>query len=206
MKKFINSLKSFFNNRIAVLIAVLIVLFSILVVHLFNLQIIKGNEYKKSLNSSIEKVISTQASRGRIFDRNGVLLAYDDIVYAVNISDTGSYKNKTEKNESINNSIIKTLDILKKNGDKYTNTFGISYEDGKYKYNVEGNSRLGFLRDCYGKATIADLSDEQKDSSAEDLMKYMIENYQINTENLSPEDLLEILYLRMNLTANSYTR
>ena len=70
MKKFINSLKSFFNNRIAVLIAVLIVLFSILVVHLFNLQIIKGNEYKKSLNSSIEKVISTQASRGRIFDRN----------------------------------------------------------------------------------------------------------------------------------------
>ena len=206
MKKFINSLKSFFNNRIAVLIAVLIVLFSILVVHLFNLQIIKGNEYKKSLNSSIEKVISTQASRGRIFDRNGVLLAYDDIVYAVNISDTGSYKNKTEKNESINNSIIKTLDILKKNGDKYTNTFGISYEDGKYKYNVEGNSRLGFLRDCYGKATIADLSDEQKDSSAEDLMKYMIENYQINTENLSPVDLLEILYLRMNLTANSYTR
>ena len=107
MKKFINSLKSFFNNRIAVLIAVLIILFSILVVHLFNLQIIKGNEYKKSLNSSIEKVISTQASRGRIFDRNGVLLAYDDIVYAVNISDTGSYKNKTEKNESINNSIIK---------------------------------------------------------------------------------------------------
>ena len=81
MKKFINSLKSFFNNRIAVLIAVLIVLFSILVVHLFNLQIIKGNEYKKSLNSSIEKVISTQAPRGRIFDRNGVLLAYDDIVY-----------------------------------------------------------------------------------------------------------------------------
>lgn len=206
MKKLKNSLKSFFNNRVSVLIVVMAVLFSILVVHLFNLQIIRGNEYKQSLNSSIEKVISTPASRGRIFDRNGVLLAYDDIVYAVNISDSGSFKNKTEKNEAINNSIIKTLDILSKNGDKYTNTFGISYENGKYEYNVEGNTRLGFLRDCYGKAAISDLTDEQKNSSADELMKYMITNYQINTDKLSPDDLLELLYLRMNLTANSYTR
>ena len=206
MKKLKNSLKSFFNNRVSVLIVVMAVLFSILVVHLFNLQIIRGNEYKQSLNSSIEKVISTPASRGRIFDRNGVLLAYDDIVYAVNISDSGSFKNKTEKNEAINNSIIKTLDILSKNGDKYTNTFGISYENGKYEYNVEGNTRLGFLRDCYGKAAISDLTDEQKNSSADELMKYMITNYQINTDKLSPDNLLELLYLRMNLTANSYTR
>lgn len=206
MKKLKNSLKSFFNNRVSVLIVVMAVLFSILVVHLFNLQIIRGNEYKQSLNSSIEKVISTPASRGRIFDRNGVLLAYDDIVYAVNISDSGSFKNKTEKNEAINNSIIKTLAILSKNGDKYTNTFGISYENGKYEYNVEGNTRLGFLRDCYGKAAISDLTDEQKNSSADELMKYMITNYQINTDKLSPDDLLELLYLRMNLTANSYTR
>lgn len=206
MKKLKNSLKSFFNNRVSVLIVVMAVLFSILVVHLFNLQIIRGNEYKQSLNSSIEKVISTPASRGRIFDRNGVLLAYDDIVYAVNISDSGSFKNKTEKNEAINNSIIKTLAILSKNGDKYTNTFGISYENGKYEYNVEGNTRLGFLRDCYGKAAISDLTDEQKNSSADELMKYMITNYQINTDKLSPDNLLELLYLRMNLTANSYTR
>lgn len=206
MKKLKNSLKSFFNNRVSVLIVVMAVLFSILVVHLFNLQIIRGNEYKQSLNSSIEKVISTPASRGRIFDRNGVLLAYDDIVYAVNISDSGSFKNKTEKNEAINNSIIKTLAILSKNGDKYTNTFGISYENGKYEYNVEGNTRLGFLRDCYGKAAISDLTDEQKNSSADELMKYMITNYQINTDKMSPDDLLELLYLRMNLTANSYTR
>lgn len=207
MRKTFYKFLSLFKHRIAVVSVAMIVLFSILVVHVFNLQIIQGDEYKQKLATSIEKTVSTSASRGRIFDRNGVLLAYDELVYSVVISDSGKYTNKQEKHKSINSSILKALKIIKENGDSYSNTFGISDNgDGTYSYNNSEEARPGFLRDCYGVATIDELTDEQLNTSADDLIKYLVETYQVDTEDVSSEDLIELLYLRTNLTANSYTR
>ena len=41
-----------------------------------------------------------------------MLLAYNDLAYAVRISDSGKYNNNAEKNEKLNASIDKTLDII----------------------------------------------------------------------------------------------
>mgnify|MGYP002096760875 CR=1 FL=1 len=43
-----------------------------------------GEEY-------VENYEGVAAARGRIYDRNGVLLAYNDLSYAVKISDSGRY-------------------------------------------------------------------------------------------------------------------
>ena len=73
--------------------------------------------------------MSVAAARGRIYDRNGVLLAYNDLSYAVKISDSGRYSDKAVKNKTINNSIDKTLTIIETNGDTYSNDLPIIYQN-----------------------------------------------------------------------------
>jgi penicillin-binding protein 2 len=125
MKEIFDYILSLLKSRIFPLVLVFVILVSILITRLFNLQIINGNSYVSNLNSSIEKDMSVTATRGRIFDKNGVLLAFNDLAYAVTISDSGSYSSVSAKNKSINSSIDKALDIIEKNNDEYTNDFPI---------------------------------------------------------------------------------
>ncbi len=71
---------------------------------------------------------------------------------------------------------------------------------------MEGKARLRFLRDCFGVATVDELTDEQKSISSQGLADYLTENYMIETADLSSEELIEMFYLRVNMTANSYSR
>ncbi len=207
MKRFLKKLAYIFRYRLIIIAVAFGVLFSILVAHVFRIQIIDGSDYMESLSTSIEKQVSTPASRGRIFDRNGNLLAYDELTYAVNISDSGIYSNKKEKNATVNNTIINTLRLIKQYGDSYSNDFNLGFEEGRgFYFKVDGDSRNRFLRDCYGVATVDELTEEEKAVTAEGLAQYLIDNYMIDRDNLSAEELIELFYLRVNMTANSYSR
>ena len=188
------------------MILVFIVLISVLVHRLFVLQIINGDSYVEDLSSSIQKDMSVAAARGRIYDRNGVLLAYNDLSYAVKISDSGRYSDNATKNATINNSINKTLQIIEDHGDTYSNDFPIIYNNGQFTYNVEGTSLLRFLRDSYGTESIAALTDEQKATSAENMFKRLCETYSINYEEFGIEHSLMMVNLRRYMAANSYNR
>ena len=102
MKEVFEYIISLLKSRIFPMILVFIVLISVLVHRLFVLQIINGDSYVEDLSSSIQKDMSVAAARGRIYDRNGVLLAYNDLSYAVKISDSGRYSDNATKNATIN--------------------------------------------------------------------------------------------------------
>ena len=206
MKEVFEYIISLLKSRIFPMILVFIVLISVLVHRLFVLQIINGDSYVEDLSSSIQKDMSVAAARGRIYDRNGVLLAYNDLSYAVKISDSGRYSDNATKNATINNSINKTLQIIEDHGDTYSNDFPIIYNNGQFSYNVEGTSLLRFLRDSYGTESIAALTDEQKATSAENMFKRLCETYSINYEEFGIEHSLMMVNLRRYMAANSYNR
>lgn len=234
MKEVFDYILSLLKSRIFPLILVFIVLVSILVNRLFNLQIINGESYVQDLSSSIQKEMSVQATRGRIFDKNGVLLAYNELAYAVKISDSGKYSDTATKNEKLNKSIDKTLTIIEECGDKYSNDFPIIYEDGIFSFNISGNELLRFLRDVYGKQSVSALTDEEKNVSAKDLFAQMCNRYGVvvssdtsshngtvfaetidfirsmglivDSEGFSVEHSLMIVNLRRYMSANSYNR
>ena len=198
------------------------------------MQIINGESYVKDLSSSIQKDMSVAATRGRIFDKNGVLLAYNDLAYAVRISDSGKYNNNAEKNEKLNASIDKTLDIIEAKGDTYSNDFPIVYEDGQYVFNIKDNELLRFLRDIYGKRSISELSDEERNVTAQELFRQLCEKYEVvvasdssknqatvlsstvsflksqgymvEAAGFSVDHALMIVNLRRYMSANSYNR
>ena len=234
MKEVFEYILSLFKSRIFPLILVFAILVGVLINRLFGLQIINGESYVKDLSSSIQKDMSVAATRGRILDKNGVLLAYNDLAYAVRISDSGKYNNNAEKNEKLNASIDKTLDIIEAKGDTYSNDFPIVYEDGQYVFNIKDNELLRFLRDIYGKRSISELSDEERNVTAQELFRQLCEKYEVvvasdssknqatvlsstvsflksqgymvEAAGFSVDHALMIVNLRRYMSANSYNR
>ena len=67
------------SKRITIVIIVFCLLFSILVARLFNLQIVNGQQYLDDYKLQIQKTRVLQGTRGNIYDRNGKLLAYNEL-------------------------------------------------------------------------------------------------------------------------------
>ncbi|MGC9006513.1 MAG: penicillin-binding protein 2 [Sulfurihydrogenibium sp.] len=64
-------------NRFSFLIFLALIIYMILIGRLFYLQIVKGEYYREISNRNYIKVFYSNPPRGKIYDRNGVLLAYD---------------------------------------------------------------------------------------------------------------------------------
>ncbi|WP_029519910.1 penicillin-binding protein 2 [Persephonella sp. IF05-L8] len=70
-------------DRVKVLIAFFLIGFSILAGRLVYLQIIKGNYYREISEKNHIRILIQNAPRGKIYDRNGILLAYDVPTYQI---------------------------------------------------------------------------------------------------------------------------
>ncbi len=74
------------KNKVKLLYTLVIILFSILIVRIFYLQIIRGSHYKEmSVHKSI-RIIEIPTIRGKILDRNGTVLAEDIPTYKLEIT------------------------------------------------------------------------------------------------------------------------
>ena len=71
------------ESRLFVLILVFCILSAILISRLFYLQIVKGDYYLEHYKMQIRKTREIPGTRGNIYDRNGNLLAYNELAYSV---------------------------------------------------------------------------------------------------------------------------
>lgn len=181
------NLKEFFQilkkSRLWVLMFVFIILFSILLSRMFQLQIIMGEEYQNDYTYSIVKERTLNSTRGNIYDRNGKLLAYNELAYTVTIEDNGSYDSTSEKNKSLNAMLAEIITEIEKNGDTITNNFKITYnEDGTYSYNASGTALKRFLADVYGQISYKnlgyddDLGYDLANATPDQVMEYLMTN------------------------------
>lgn len=199
------------RSRLLPLVGVFIVMLVILINRLFQLQIVLGDEYLNSISASIESTKDIASTRGNIFDCNGVLLAYNDLAFSVKISDSGMYESVSEKNRILNEIIAKSVTIMEKHNERISCDFAIVLnEDGKFEYNVSSeNSKLRFLRDSYGVKTIADLSDAQRNATAETVINFLctdvVNGYGVDL-SYSDQMKIYILNFRTYMSANAYQR
>ena len=100
------------QSRIFVVIILFCVLTAILVQRVFYLQIVKGQAYFDDYKLQIQKTKEVQGTRGNIYDRNGNLLAYNELAYSVTIEDNGEYDTIKQKNKEINKVISTVIDIV----------------------------------------------------------------------------------------------
>ena len=107
------------------------VLFTFVLQHLFTLQIIKGSDYLDNYMMKIEKTIDIEGTRGNIYDRNGVLLAHNELSYTVTLEDNGTYANNKERAKLLNAEISTLIDMIEKNGTSIVNDLDLYMESGR---------------------------------------------------------------------------
>ena len=206
------------KSRIFVLCVVMILLSSTLIGRLFYLQIIKGEEYQDNYSLKIQKPRILNGSRGNIYDRNGNLLAYNELANSVTIEDNGSYDKTSEKNEALNTELYNIIKELDKNGDVIENDFEIGLDDdGNYYYTVEGTTLKRFLADTYGHSSADDLAYNKKlkyneaEATPKQVMDYLCRSskqngYDLSEDDYAREDLYRIVVLRCAIAENSYQK
>ena len=101
-----------------------------ILIQLFNLQIIHGAEYRETSNTKLTREAKIEAARGSILDRSGNVLVNTEMHFSLEM-----YKAKTD-DDQLNSSILLMTNILKQNGDSYVDPFPISIDP--FQYLIEG--------------------------------------------------------------------
>lgn len=83
------------NEKIAIISYVAVIAFLLLIMRLWQLQILQGSDYMKQSEANRLRIISIPAPRGIIFDRNGTPLVKNSPFYYVSIIPDEFDKNKT---------------------------------------------------------------------------------------------------------------
>ncbi len=206
-------LLSTLKSRIFALGVICTVLMVILVVRLYDLQIQKGAGYYETYVARTKKEILTPAVRGNIYDRNGNLLAGNEVVYNLTIKDLDVYDKKSGE---YNEMLLRLIHLLRR--------FDIAIEaecpvvvneHNEYEYMEASESRIRrFIRDIYGTEYIEKQAKAGVDVYSFDtqtVMKRLLSTYGFNSnwkdyDKVSMQDALDICNIRYAMSATSYTR
>ena len=219
-------MKKFKIPRVFIIQVACVFMFSVLIYHMFKLQIINGQDYAEETGQSFNKVIYEKSARGNIYDCNGKVLASNKLVYTVTMADTGKYSSAREKNLSLNSIIYHVVKRLKANNEKINNEIKIKInKDGSYKYTTEGSLLDRFKADIFGEADPGNMTEEQKNISAGDMVQFLSgdskfalfgeDGEKYSEEELkeyglpgkfTKEEILTIIGIRYMLSLNTYRR
>ncbi len=197
----------------------MLVLFALVAQHLFTMQIINGEDYLNNYTLSIEKEITTNGTRGNIYDKNGVLLAHNELSYTITLEDSGSYESKDGmtstqvKNEELNAEINTLIEMIESNGDTIVNDLYLYMdESGELSFLVDGTTLMGFRRDVYGRSSISALIvnsklgyDEAK-ATTEQMFAYLIDEFGVDIDTYGRYRAYQIMVIRYALSLNSYQK
>lgn len=157
----------------------------ILLIQLFNLQIIHGEEYREESNTRLTRESVLEAARGNISDNTGNKLATTKLGYSLEL-----YRTKIDTQE-LNNTLLRIVKILESNNDSYIDTFPIKIEP--FEFTIGEESQIKWKE----KNKI------DKNKTAEECFYIFKERYKI--ENQDIKETRKIMTLRYLVAQNGYS-
>lgn len=218
-------LKKLRFDRYAILAILFIVMSAALINRLYRLQIIDGEDYRNNFNMQTTRTRTIRSTRGNIYDRNGNVLASNELSYSLTLEDSGSYETNRSRDLALNGIAYRIDQILKANGDQLSNDFKVTVDSsGKYAYTVEGTQLARFKADVYGHPSIDDLTKEEKEATADQMIATLVSEKRFGVirgtkpysakelanaglpDQLTPEQILDIVYVRYELFTTQYRK
>lgn len=199
-----------FLPRLIITACLFLVLMTMLVVQLGKLTLAEGNTYSSQADSRSTRSITLKGTRGRILDRNGMVLAYNETCY--NVEFLRDADNRTDYYSArYTESIIKAIEIIENGGGTTIDTSYIKMDDtGKlyYDFGVEDEeiqakryynfcSAMGFY---VTKEIAADKSLWKTPLSA---YTDMCSSWHIPSD-MKFEDAVKVISIRQELNLNNY--
>lgn len=210
----------FFTSRLLPVGILFFAFFAILVARHFDLQIMHGAEYYDNYIEITQTTVTEDAPRGSIYDRNGVLLAYNEITYSITVKDVGVYTRNGEMS-SMAYRLVTLLERFDAEIESYLPV--VVNEYGMYEYSGTEARIRQFIRDTYGLNTskVEKMQQEGDDPyaySAEKVMEYLRnERYKFekyltgknglaNNADITKQQALDMCNIRYALAQNAYRK
>lgn len=196
--------------RISILALALIAMMTALILQLGTLTLAEGEAYATAADARSNKTISTTASRGRILDRNGIPLAYDQTSYNVQFS-RDPKKRDWASSALYTEALIAAIKIIEAGGGEVIDTFYMKVnEDGLIEYDFRTDSEetrgLRYKRFCEAMG----YSMKDQDQNDPSTWKPATEAY-VNLryawripEDMSFEDAKKIMSIRQEVNLNQW--
>ena len=149
----------------------------ILIIQLFNLQIIHGSKYREESNTRLTRESILEADRGEILDRSGNILVSSSQKFNLEL-----YKSKIDNN-LLNESILKIVQVLEKYNVNYTDNFPIKIEP--FEYTISDENLVNWKKN----------NNIDENATAEEAFNKFKEKYKIeNTDNKQVRKIIAIRY------------
>ncbi len=206
-------LKETLKSRVFWMGVICLAFFAALSVRLYQIQILQGSDYYETYVSRTKRTIQTSAVRGNIYDRNGVALTQNRVVYNLTIRDLGVY---AAKSGEYNEMLLRLIHLLKRFDVSIQSECPVIInEHGEYEFSGDEKAIRQFIRDIYGADKIEELAQKGEDVYSYDTQKVMerlLTLYNFNKDNwpgaetVSKEDALAICNIRYSMSATTYTK
>lgn len=174
-----------FKLRYNIIMLLVYIVGAILLVQLFRLQIIKGEEYRKQSDTRLSRETTLIAARGNICDRTGKKIVNNQMQFNVEL-----YRTKVDS-ETLNNAILDMVNVLEKNGDKIVDHLPIKVdpfeftEDEDFQKNWKKSNKI------------------DENANAEECFNILKKKFEINKENTA--DARKIMAIRYEISSNGYS-
>lgn len=176
------------NSRIRfnILTVIIYIVGIIIIIQLFNLQIVQGEEYREQSNTKLTRESVLEAARGSIMDRTGNILVGTTMGFSLEL-----YKTKVDT-QTFNNAILNIVRVLEKNGDSYIDTLPISINPFEFKFNNEEDA-IEWKED----------NDIDKNATPEQAFYALKKEYEINNDSI--EDTRKIMTIVYEIKTTGYS-
>ena len=157
----------------------------ILLIQLFNLQIVKGKEYREQSNTRLSRESILEAARGDILDQSGNKLATTKAGYVLKL-----YKTKIDE-ETLNKTLLRIANVLEQNSDSYINDLPIKVEP--FEFIISEESQIKWKQQ----------NNIEENKTAEECFYILKEKYNIGEESL--QNITKIMNFRYIISKEGYS-
>lgn len=157
----------------------------ILIVQLFNLQIVHGAKYREESNTRLTRESVLEADRGEILDRSGNVLVSSSQKFNLEL-----YKSKIDT-DTLNESILKIIQVLEKYDVSYTDSFPININP--FEYTISDTSLSNWKKN----------NNIDSDATAEEAFYKFKDKYKIKNEDIT--EVRKIIAIRYEIVKEGYS-
>ncbi len=183
------------KSRLIFIKVVLAILAVILVVRLFYLQIIKGDQYLAMSTQRYTVGMVDKAPRGEIFDRYGKPLITNRVGYSLQLQKTDI------SDDELNDVLLKVIQILQKTNYAFYDTLPIT--SAPYEYNFSDDNENG-TTDDEKTEWFKDKKKIKENMSADEVMHIYKELYKLR-EGYTAEEERRIIGMRYEATLRGFS-
>lgn len=157
----------------------------ILIVQLFNLQIVHGAEYREQSNTRLTRESILEPARGEILDRSGNTLVTSGQRFNMEL-----YKSKIDTN-TLNDSILRIVNVLEKYNVKYKDDFPVKINP--FEFTLSNESSVNWKKN----------NNMDENATAEEVFYKFKNKYKI--QNIDIEETRKIISIRYAITREGYS-